>query len=65
MSIVRLWNCEASKPRTFRVGNGSFDDVDLDSRGEACIECGVVGPSEELADDSDDAGLIGASSGSV
>jgi hypothetical protein len=67
MSIVRLWNCEAPKPRTFRVGNGGFDDADLGGRaGETSIESGVCGPDDELSeddDDDDDAGLMGCKSG--
>jgi hypothetical protein len=66
MSIVRLWNCEASKPRTFRVGKRGFSAAGLGGRGESCIRSGVTGPSEEQSeedDDDDDAGLIGCRSG--
>jgi hypothetical protein len=55
MSIVRLWNCEASRPRTFRVGNGSFSAW---GKGESSISSGVIGPED---DDDDDAGLMGCS----
>jgi hypothetical protein len=58
MSIVRL----ASRPRTFRDGNGGFDAA-LGGMGETIIESGVDGQSEDPSDDDDDAGLIGCSSG--
>ena len=58
MSIVRL----ASRPRTLRDGNGSFDAA-LDGMGETTIESGVDGLSENPSDDDEDAGLIGCSSG--
>jgi len=63
MSIVRLCRCEASKPRTLRVGNGF--DADLGGRaGDVYMDSGVCGPIEELSeDDDDDAGLIGCRSG--